>query len=59
MLLALPANKQYILKYFTSTSAENVVAQWHNPLTLQPEQSGTVGSILGRAPSFECHEKGS
>ena len=26
---------------------EGVVAQWSNPLTLQPEQSDGVGSICG------------
>ena len=38
---------------------EGVVAQWCNPLTLQPEQSGGVGSIRGRAPPLERHDKGS
>ena len=36
-----------------------VVAQCCNPLTLQPEQSGGVGSIPIRAPSLEHHDKGS
>ena len=36
-----------------------VVAQWCNPLTLQPEQSGGVGSKSGRAPPpVERHDKG-
>ena len=38
---------------------EGVVAQWCNPLTLQPEQSGGVGSKPGRAPPLERHDKGS
>ena len=38
---------------------EGVVALWCNPLTLQPEQSGGVSSIPGRAPPFERHDKGS
>ena len=36
---------------------ESVVAQWCNPLTLQPEQSGGVGSKPGKAPQH--HNKGS
>ena len=32
---------------------------WCNPLTLQPEQSGEVGSIPGRTPPLERHDKGS
>ena len=38
---------------------EGVVAPWCNPLTLQPEQSGGVGSSPGRAPPLERHDKGS
>ena len=38
---------------------EGVVAQWCNPLTLKPEQSGGVGSIPGRTPPLELHDKGS
>ena len=38
---------------------EGVVAPWCNPLTLQPEQSGRVGSSPGRAPPLERHDKGS
>ena len=36
-----------------------VVAPWCNPLTLQPEPSGRVGSSPGRAPPLERHDKGS
>ena len=36
---------------------EGVLAQWCNPLTLKPEQSGYVGSIPGRSPSLEHHDK--
>ena len=38
---------------------EGVVAQWCNPLTLQPEQSGGVDLRRGRAPPLERHDKGS
>ena len=38
---------------------EGVVAPWCNPLILQPEQSGGVGSSPGRAPPLERHDKGS
>ena len=38
---------------------EGVVAPWCNPLTLKPEQSGGVGSIPGRTPPLERHDKGS
>ena len=38
---------------------EGVVAQWCNLQTLKPEQSGGVGSIPGRTPPLECHDKGS
>ena len=38
---------------------QSVVAPWCNPLTLQPEQSGGVGSSPGRAPPLERHDKGS
>ena len=31
----------------------------NDPLTLQPEQSGGVGSSPGRAPPLERHDKGS
>ena len=30
-----------------------------NPLTLQPEQSGGVGSMLSRVPLLERHDIGS
>ena len=36
-----------------------VVAQWCNPLTLKPEQSGGVGSRRDRASPLERHDKGS
>ena len=39
--------------------SEGVVAPWCNPLTLQPEQSGGVGSSPGRTPPLERHDKGS
>ena len=32
---------------------EGVVVPWCNPLTLQPEQSGGVGSSPGRTPPLE------
>ena len=35
---------------------EGVVAQWCNPLTLQPEQSGGVGSKPDRASPLERHD---
>ena len=38
---------------------EGVVAPWYYPLTLQPEQSGGMGSNTGRAPLLEFHDKGS
>ena len=38
---------------------EGVFVQWCNPLTLQPEQSGGVGSIPGKNPPFERHDMGS
>ena len=44
---------------FHALRPEGVVAQWCNPLTLKPEQSGGVGSIPGRTPPLECHDKGS
>ena len=39
-------------------SVEGVMAQWCNPLTLQPEQSGGVRSIPCRARPLERHDKG-
>ena len=41
------------------TDFEGVVAQLGNPLTLQPQQSGGVGSKPGGAPPLERHDKGS
>ena len=38
---------------------ERVVAPWYDALTLPPERPGRMGSIPGRAPPFECHDKGS
>ena len=38
---------------------EGFVAQWCNPLTLQPEQSGGVGSILSRTSPLERNDNGS
>ena len=38
---------------------DGAVVLWCYPLTLQPEQSGGVGSIPGRAPLLERHDKGS
>ena len=38
---------------------EGVVAQWCNPLTLKPAQSGGVGSRRDRASPLERHNKGS
>ena len=36
---------------------QGVAAQWCDPLTLQPERSGGVGSIPSRTPSLERHDK--
>ena len=38
---------------------EGVVAEWCNPLTLQPEQSGGQSSIPGRPSPLERHDNGS
>ena len=38
---------------------KGVVAQWCNPLALQSDHSGGVGSIPGRTPLIEHHDKGS
>ena len=46
----------YIFDY---EGVEDVVAPWCNPLILQPEQSGGVGSKPGRAPPIERRDKGS
>ena len=35
------------------------VAEWCNPLTLKPEQSGGVGSRRDKASPLERHDKGS
>ena len=49
-----------IIWYFRVTyNAQGVVAQWCNPLTLQSEQSGGVGSIPSRIPTLENHKMGS
>ena len=45
--------------FLSTHMRRGVVAPWCNPLTLQPEQSGGVGSSPGRAPSLERHDKGS
>ena len=37
---------------------EGVVAQWCNPLTLEPKQSGGVGSRRDRASPLKRHDKG-
>ena len=34
------------------------MVQLCNPLTLKSQQFGGVRSISGRAPPFECHDKG-
>ena len=36
---------------------EGVVAPWCDPLTLQTEQSDEVGSIPGKTPLLERHDK--
>ena len=48
-----------LCSYVSYAVLEGVVAPWCNPLTLQPEQSGGVGSSPGRAPPLERHDKGS
>ena len=45
--------------FFRTVTLEGVVAQWCNPLTLQPERSGGVGSRRDRASPLERHGKGS
>ena len=42
-----------------SQNFQGVVAQWCNPLTLQPERSGGVGLMPGRVVPLERHDKGS
>ena len=44
---------------FLLNMLEGVVGPWCNSLTLQPEQSGGVGSSPGKAPLLERHDKGS
>ena len=51
--------QNFSLSYMKISYVEEVVAQWCNPLSLQPEQSGGVDSIPGRALPFECRDKGS
>ena len=53
------ASFQYVdikLCSFYCQLIEDDVAQWCNPLTLQPEQSGGMGSIPGRPTPLECHD---
>ena len=59
VMLLLGSNPEDIVKVSLEGCFEGVVAPWCNPLTLQPEQSGGVGSSPGRAPSLERHDKGS
>ena len=47
----------YSWELVPTSQFEGVVAQWSNPLTLQPEQLGEVGSKRGRARPFERHDK--
>ena len=35
-----------------------VVAQWYDPVTFQPKQSGGVGSMPSKALPLERHDKG-
>ena len=46
-----------ISKKQSSKHVEGGVAQWRNPLTLQLDQSGGVGSRRGRASPPERHDK--
>ena len=46
------------LQTYLGCTFEGVVAQWCNPPALKSEQSGGVGSIPGRTPSLERHDKG-
>ena len=50
-----PCSPPFSLLYFTH-GFESILVQWCNPLTLQPEQSGGVGSKPGRAPPLERHD---
>ena len=43
---------------YSCIANEAAVAQWCNPWTLQPEQSGGVGSIPDRTLPLERHDKG-
>ena len=54
MLLVLVRQREKSQKYF-----EGVVPLWCNPMILQSENSGGVGSKPGRAPPLERHDKGS
>ena len=55
----------YLVRLFSEsliillTCSDGAVAQWCNPLTFKPEQSGGVGSRRGRASPLERHDKGS
>ena len=57
----MPANGGYFdhILRGAKLSIEGVVAQWYNPLILQPEQSSGVGLSPGRAPPLERRNKGS
>ena len=44
-------------KVFKLNPLQGVVAQWCNPLTLKPEQSGGMGLRLGRASTLQRHDK--
>ena len=44
--------------YMNDYEIVGVMAQWCNPLTLQPEWSGRVGLIAGRASPLEHHNIG-
>ena len=54
---------QAVLQLYTYFSITNwslgVVAQWCNPLTWKPEQSGGVRSRRDRASPLKHHDKGS
>ena len=51
-------NTQRVSETLCANHLEGVVAQLCNPLTLQLEQSGGVGSRYGRASPLERHDKG-
>ena len=44
---------------FSVLDIESVVAQWCNPLTVKPEQSGRVGSSPRRTAPLKRLDKGS